>query len=238
MKLDKRTLTHQQAALAAFLNLSMELKDIGYLLELYDDIARETSGSRDPHREVLKRAGVILAVTAWETLIEDVLTAKFEERLEQAQTPDDVRSTFNLAADRWLPESPKRPKPPTLDQWTGTRWKLLVREKFQSDVAGLNTPSSTNIRELFKRYLEVDITASWKWKGVSSHIACQKLDRLIELRGSLAHRGKDHFFENRARVLRRQFVDAVVLVEHLAYCTGEALKMSISDIKIMFPKIS
>jgi hypothetical protein len=93
----------------------------------------------------------------------------------------------------------------------------------------LNTPSSTNIRKLFKKYLEVDIIAGWKWQRVSSSAACQKLDRLIELRGDLVHRGKDYIFESKAKALRRQLVEAMNLVTHLAERTAAALKIPLPD---------
>jgi hypothetical protein len=227
MKLDRTTLTPDKAAMAALMNFAFELRGVRTLLDLYDDATDDILARRDPNLEVLKRAGIILTVTAWETLIETILTAQFETRVANASTPDDIKSTFNHVAQAWLDST--KPKPPDLAQWTGTSWKTLILDRFRRDIAELNTPSSANIRRLFKKYLEVDIISSWKWQRVSSTVACQKLDRLIELRGDLVHRGKDYIFENKAKALRRQLVEAMNLVTHLAERTAAALKIPLPD---------
>lgn len=233
MKLDRTTLTPDQAMRAAFINCGFDLRGVSTLLDLYDDMTREVSGTRDPNLEVLKRAGIILTVTAWETLIENVLTSKFEERLAHAQTPDDIRGAFNFVAQAWLDST--KPRPPALAEWAGTGWKALVLDRFRRDISELNTPSSMNIRRLFKRYLDMDITSNWKWRRVSPSRACQKLDQLIELRGDLVHRGKEYLFENKAKALRRQLVEAIDLVKRLANCTANALETSWPD--ILFPEV-
>lgn len=176
--------------------------------------------------EVLKRAGLVLAVTAWETFIEDTLEEQFEKRLSLAKTPKDIESTFNSVAEAWLQRAQQQRapvKPPDLEKWTLDGWKGIIREKFEKDLAELNTPSSSNVRELFKRYLAInDLTQSWRWRGVSSTKACKKLDDLIRLRGRLVHRGRA-LFASKASVRRGEVVDAVELLERLVEKTEAKL---------------
>ncbi|MGQ0604862.1 MAG: HEPN domain-containing protein [Anaerolineales bacterium] len=220
IKISRESLTPDMVAPAALMNLRWELDGVRALLNTYDDLVVDWSARRDPNLEVLKRAGIILTVTAGETFIENILIAQFEARLGQALNPDTMRETFNFVAQTWLDT---KPKPPDLDQWAGEGWKKLMLARFMHDIEGLNTPSNSNIRKLFARYLGIDITSRWKWSRVSATQACQKLDRLIELRGNLAHKGKDHLFDRKASVLRRQLTEAIILVAHLADCTGKAL---------------
>ena len=116
-------------------------------------------------------------------------------------------------------------KPPDLAEWTGDGWKGKVRARFYEQVEGPNTPNCENVRGLFRRYLDIDITKQWTWKGTSSEVACRRLDELIKLRGNLTHRGKGYTEVSQRAIVHREDVDgAVDLVDHLAQCTDKALR--------------
>lgn len=209
----------------ARINFDNALTDLRTLLSIHDRETQQTPGKPDRGLEVLKRAGVILAVTAWETFVEDTLTQQFKERMREALSPSEVQSAFNAAAEDWLypkSDSSSRPKPPGLAKWAESGWKNLVWKKFKQDIAALHTPNSKNVRKLFKRYLGLDVTGIWKWQGISSDRACQRLDSLIALRGSIVHRGKE-LSEDGPNVHRDQLVDTTTLVERLVQCTEVAL---------------
>lgn len=211
------------------LNLNHSLKDVEILLQFHDAETQGNSGRPRRELEVLKRAGIVLAVTAWEAFIEDTLYTRFLDRLEKTISPVDMSSTFNSVADTWLNSSEaRRLAPPDLLKWTGDGWKDLIKQKLEDDIANFNTPNSTNLRKLFKRYLGVDITKGWKWQRVSPEQACQKLDDMIELRGELVHRAKE-LFEVKDKVRRRDVVDAVDLVKRLAQRTEHFLQSFITE---------
>jgi hypothetical protein len=165
--------------------------------------------------QVLKRAAVILAVTTWETYIEDMLRERFNDLLGQATEPAALTGTFNHVAHAWLDEGPK---PPDLAQWTGSGWRDVLRSRFEREVQALNTPNSANIRRLTQRYLGGDLTTSWKWPGVGFQQACRRLDAAIELRGRLAHRARD-VFRDRGNVPSRQAVAVIALLRRLSKAT-------------------
>lgn len=200
-------------------NFGFAMGDVQRLLALHDAETRRRPGRPNPDLEVFKRAGVILAVTAWETFIEDTLSDALGERHTTARTPKDVQSTFNAVANAWL--SRKDLKPPQLAEWTLDGWKEVLRRQLQAEIKDLNTPNSANIARLTERYLGEDVTASWRWRGLSAFSARKRLDALITLRGNLVHRAKE-FFEP-ARVRRRDVAGAIALLNRLAQATEETL---------------
>jgi hypothetical protein len=198
------------------------MEDVTILLRLHD---RATGGARGrPPRvlEVFKRAGVILAVTAWESYIEDALRRVFTHRLNMAKDPSEVASAFASAAQGWLSSQDKRPKPTELAAWTGKKWKKMIRDAFERDITDLNTPDARNIRRLSRTYIGTDITEHWRWRRVSSDSAAAKLRLLIDLRGRLVHRGRD-LFESRQAARRLDLTSAIGLVRRLVVCTSRVL---------------
>ncbi len=203
----------------AFLDFITALLDAHALRAFYDELKQEWGENSARELEVLKRGGIILAITAWETYIENKLNHGFDALIKEATAPSDILSAFNTVAEEWLGS---KPKPPDLAQWTSTGWKDLVSTRFRRELDGLNTPNSINIRKLTKRYLGIDVTRYWKWRGVSSERACQSLDSLIRFRGELVHRGRS-IEDNRALVSRHQLINALALILRLGDCTENAM---------------
>jgi hypothetical protein len=205
-----------------YVNFEFAMSDVTEILHQYDACTQHRSGKPSRRAEVLKRAAVILSITAWESFIEDTFRACAEATIEKAGCPSDVQSLFNSVAHHWLE---KPPKPPELADWTGNGWKALLKRRLETDILALNTPSSVNIRTLSKRYLNADITTRWRWAGTTPSRAAIRLDALIRLRGEVAHRGRD-VFDRISPVDRKQVVQAISLVKHLAECTERALGRS------------
>lgn len=181
----------------------------------------------DQDTEVFKRAGIILTVTAWETFIEDTLTLHFEKRMKEAQTPGDIESTFNELARVWI-DNQKSIHPPDIVKWTGEGWKNILLGRFNNEIARFNTPNSENIKKFFKRYLDLDVENSWQWRGMTPQTACQKLDKLIELRGELVHRGRNPSVDE-TKVDRDQLLEMIALVEQLAWSIEATWGMTLKE---------
>lgn len=199
-------------------NFGFAMDDVSRLLRLHDAETRRERGRPSRQIEVFKRAGVILSVTAWESFFEDTIRGLAERYIETAHSPSEVQTLFNSVAQAWLQESPK---PPELAKWTADGWKAFLRRKLDADLQALNTPNTANLKTLSKRYVRMDITAHWSWQRTSAAAAATRLDKLIRLRGELAHRGPDLFAG--ASVHRKQVVDAVFLLNKLVHCTERAL---------------
>ena len=55
---------------------------------------------------------------------------------------------------------------------------------------GLNTPKASYVQHFFATAVGVtDVPAHWSWSGMAADKAQAKLDRLVTLRGDIAHRG-------------------------------------------------
>src|SRR4029453_7647480 len=92
-----------------------------------------------PDVELFKRAGILLAVTAWESFIEDTIADEFDRRLKAAQTPKDVEGAFHSVAERWLS---RQPRPPELVAWTSDGWKGVMKAQLAQDIDELHTPNA------------------------------------------------------------------------------------------------
>jgi hypothetical protein len=211
-----------RTATGARFNFEHAIRDVTQLLEIHDGKTAAKAGRPDRELEVLKRAGVILVVTAWESYVEDTLREQFLPRLAKAYAPSDVLSAFNGAADTWL--QGKNANPGTLLAWTGDNWKARVKEKFASDIAALNTPDFARVKKLFVRYLGTDVTRSWRWQKTTAAGAGRRLDALIRLRGSLVHRGR-RIFDAKQGAKRSDLKTGLVLVVKLVELTDIALRV-------------
>jgi HEPN superfamily RiboL-PSP-like protein len=197
------------------------LTDPRKLLEWHDE-ARGASGRPKRDLEVLKRAAVILAVTSWETFIEDVLRWTLEDRLRMATNPRELLRAFSdVARERMKRGNDLDDHHEHLAEWSVDKWKDVVQGALKQDLDRFHNPNSAKSRRMYKKYLEVDVTAKWNWRGVTSQRACEQLDALLRLRGKLTHSasGKGLFFEPKAAVRLEDAAKAITLVERLGQCT-------------------
>lgn len=207
----------------ARIHFEYAMKDVRALLNVHNEATQEQRGRPDSNLEVFKRSAVILAVTAWETFIEDTIRTCGKSLIEAAATPNDVNAAFNHVANSAL-QAESKLTPALLKTWTGDGWKENLLAKLEADLADLNTPKSHKIAELSKRYLGQDVTISWVWKKNNKEKTCTRLNELIEKRGALVHRGRS-ISENAA--VRKADVDkAIDLLPRLVECTEAALGTS------------
>ena len=202
------------------------------LLRIHDQETSGKSGRPEPRLEALKRSALILAVTAWESFVKDILPEEVDKLLKSTSDPSTISSIFNGIAREWLdPARSGVKKPPDLMQWTGDKWKDVVRQSLRKSLGSFRTPNSKNTARLFERYLGVDIIKKWTWQRVSSVTAQKQLDALIELRGRVVHRGKTFLTSppQAENVRRRDVVNALNLVYNLVDATEHALGVAPSE---------
>jgi hypothetical protein len=88
------------------------IKDAECLLDIFNKL-HPGSGHPPPEAEVLKRAGLIMAITAWETYVEDRLDEALEPRLARLNDPkiadlirkklaDEISRLHNPTSERTL----------------------------------------------------------------------------------------------------------------------------------------
>jgi len=140
--------------------------------------------------EVLNKSGIVLLVACWESYVEDLASASYEFLLANAEDhsvfPADV---LTLASKRLKDHEDNR------EVWklAGDGWKQVL-DDYKSDliaehIGKLNTPRPAQVDNLYKRLLGISrISSSWCWPGMKADSAASKLNRLVTLRGSIAHR--------------------------------------------------
>lgn len=201
------------------IHFDIAMADVKILLNIHDEQTEKLKGRPDPNLEVFKRAAVVLAITAWETFVEDTIRSSAKKIIEAAKNPQDVLSAFNHCAASWLDLGSK--KPAELMRWCGDEWKKIIIDKLEEDLAALNTPNTKNISQLTKRYLGKDITEDWYWKACSVKKSAERLDNMIKLRGGLVHRGRN--INENAAVVRKDVVEAIDFLPRLVECTEKSL---------------
>ncbi|CAN5660244.1 hypothetical protein BH09VER1_BH09VER1_00430 [soil metagenome] len=164
-------------------DFQVSFADARRLFELYE--AEAASPRVSGSGEVLKRAALIMAVTAFETYLKDYLRETFPPRLAFAQTPKDFKAVFDEVAKKWHREQTDPVS--TMDQWTGHGWKELIEKHFEHRLNALNSPKSKIVVSLFDKFLNLDLSGYWKFEGYSYKQACDRLDEIVALRGNIAH---------------------------------------------------
>jgi hypothetical protein len=127
------------------------------LIDIHDEKTLSKAGRPPKELDALKSSSLILAVTAWESFVEDSVQQQLERLLSTCAAASDVgiQKVFNSVADEWLDPNITKPKPPTLVQWTGDGWKNMVRSSLAKKLENFHSPDTDNTDALFKRYVGI-----------------------------------------------------------------------------------
>lgn len=169
--------------------LENNIAEVKRLLEIHREVAGNAAG-RKYDVEVLNKSAIVLLVACWESFVEDLSEAGFEFMLKNANDhtvfPADV---LTLASKKLKVASDNR------EMWrlAGSGWKAVLEEHkellFAQYIQKLNTPKPAQIDGLFSSLLGISsISSKWAWHTVNAEKARGKLEKLVTLRGSIAHR--------------------------------------------------
>jgi hypothetical protein len=115
-------------------------------------------------QDALHRAGVVLAVAAWESYVEALVLEAFES----------IRPPVGASQDAILMHS-------------------LALTRANQESKGLNTPNAENVRKLFQSTLGFDVVTHWNWTAPHRHWSygqmMARLNEWIKVRHSVAHGG-------------------------------------------------
>lgn len=164
------------------------IEDATTLLAHFDNLHKQNAETA----EVLKRAGLVMALTAWETYVEDRAVEAVTARLKAV---------------------------------SGSPIGSFVSNKLTEELKRFHNPTSDKTRKLFLDYLQVDVTAGWKWLHYDPAIAKKTLDDFIGRRGDAVHRSKPLAAGAPApHLVRREDLDkAIRFIKGLVEATERAL---------------
>ncbi len=190
-------------------------KDVERLLELHAEKAGDTPG-RKRGVEVLSKSGVVLICAYWEAYVEDICAEALVRLLASIKEPSRLPEDLRMAAARMVRDDKDERAPWSL---AGDGWRIACSALLSDRLQRLNNPNSERARVIVKLALGIpDITDAWARARLPKTKACRKLDDSIELRGSIAHRGKAS-----ESVKKWQCESFLVLVKEFAWRTDKRI---------------
>jgi hypothetical protein len=164
--------------------------DIDRLLEIHGDLGGDAPGRRR-RLEVLNKSAIVLITAVWEAYCEDIVAEGLRHLVEHAPSADSLPKELRKQV---LVELTAEKDQLAVWKLAGEGWRTVLEARLerleQERNRRLNTPKTVQINDLFLTGLGIPkISASWKWNRMSQTSAEQKLDRYVNLRGSIAHRG-------------------------------------------------
>lgn len=208
-------------------SFDQNLKDIERLLDLHNQIGGNQKGRRHG-LEVLNKSAIVLITAFWEAYCEDVASEGLAHIVQHAKSADVLPLELKKQVAKELKSESHE-----LAIWSisddGWRTYLTARLGNLSEARArkLNTPKTANIDTLFASAVGIDrISSAWHWhKKMNVKRATAKLDRFVELRGAIAHRGK-----HQTGVKKAQVEDFYDFARKLAARTGGAVNRHVRNI--------
>jgi len=201
-------------ARAAFDN---NASDIEKLLELHQQQGG-TSRGRRYGLQVLNKSAIVLITSFWEAYCEDVAAEGLEHIVKYGKDASVLPKELKKQITRELDKDDN-----DLAVWrlSDDGWREVLRERLEKlreeRNRRLNTPKSTNIDDLFLKALGISsMSQAWKWgTKMNAARARKKLDKYVELRGAIAHRGSTS-----RSVTKADVTDYFDFIKRLAGKTG------------------
>lgn len=132
----------------------VSIQDAERILEAYEHMKSIPDLGRDP--EELKRAALIMSLTAWETYVEDKISEEVALQTKVLQ---------------------------------GSQIGNFINNSLEKELKFFHTPNSKKTKDIFERFVGIDVTASWTWPGYEDPDRTRtKLNEWIKKRGDAVHR--------------------------------------------------
>lgn len=201
-------------------------KEIERLIEIHTEVSGKGKGYKH-NVEVLNKSAIVLLVATWESYVEDLAENSFDFLLENCQSPEDIPRKIRAQASKSLKNSKT-----DLDVWKLAQdgWREVLESHkdgaIKKYVKTLNTPRTSNVDELFENLIGIrSISSNWLWKGMSKTNANSKLEKLITLRGEIAHTVSTAKPVSKAQVVQNmKFLIRLATISHNR-CTKQLLSI-------------
>jgi hypothetical protein len=196
-------------------DLEHNLDDVARLLQIHAQLTGDKRGRRFDV-DVLNKSGIVLTVACWEAFVEDTAKTAFGFLLVHATTPAAIPGkVLALAAEPLRAHQDAR----EVFRLAGDGWRAVLQEHADRVLAqfldGFNTPSAANVDKLFENLLGLrGVSQHWSWHRNPQVQVLQRLQTLIKLRGTIAHRVATTKY-----VTKREVLEAAELVKLMAVIT-------------------
>lgn len=154
---------------------SVPLRDVRKLRDMH---VEQHKGRGRPY-SILTRSGIFLLCAAWELYCEEVIDECVELLIARFKLPTDLPDSIQKFIARSLKKETHELAALSL---AGEGWKKYYRKQARVKLDALNTPKSTNVTDLFRELVGVDVTPVLNPINI-------KLLAFIAKRGDIAHQG-------------------------------------------------
>ena len=199
-------------------NFISNMAEVDRLLEIPEETAGTTAG-RKYRVAVLNKSSIVLLVACWEACVEDLAQAAFDILIKNAKDhtvfPGVVRS--KASADLRKDQDASR-----VWDLAGNGWRDVIKQHreqvIQQYVGKLNTPRPEQIDRMFESLIGMKrLSGSWAWASSPAQRTTKKLDDLVTLRGTIAHRVSTAKSVHKSTVKQhREFVERLAVITHNA----------------------
>ena len=207
-------------------HLDDNLLDVDKLLEIHQKEGGTKRGRRFD-LEVLNKSAIVLITSFWEAYCEDIAEEGLKLIVEKANNSGALPKEIKKAITKKIEANKDE-----LAIWeiADDKWRSLLLDNLNSLKEArnrkLNTPKYKNIDELFVSSIGLaDVSKKWNFDRKTAEQIREKLDKYIELRGEIAHRGNAV-----SSVTKDQVVDFLDLVKKIAGKTGGAVRIHVKKI--------
>jgi RiboL-PSP-HEPN len=177
-------LSRRTPAYSAFLE---NMAEVRALLKIHGILGGSAPGRRWG-TEVLNKTAIVLLVACWEAYLEDVAAFAFQKLLacctEPREFPKDVLKRVGDSLRACKDER-------MIWNIAGDGWKAALSDYRSKVIDSFHNPNSKSVDGFFFQVLGLkEISTCWHWPGMSVERARAKLNGLVSIRGSIAHRVK------------------------------------------------
>lgn len=160
-------------------------KEVLRLLAIHEELTGTGPGRRH-NVQILNKSAIVLLTAMWEAFVEDLAEAALEFMIDNA-------SDHNAFPPHILERVGGLHNGIKAWDLAGTGWKHALRNNLREvlarTVGTLNTPKTAQVNDLFDKTIGLkNIAGMWRWQGSPSKKVSARLDELVTLRGSIAHR--------------------------------------------------
>lgn len=163
------------------------MEGVGRLLQIHGKLSGKGPGRRWG-TEVLNKSAVVLLLACWEAYLEDVAAHAFNTMLKGSVKPAQFpKEVIKRVGQSLRDEKDER----AIWRLAGDGWKTALLDYMVTVIQKFHNPNSISVDDFFLRILGIkSISQCWHWTGMSTQRAKTKLDRIVAVRGSIAHRVK------------------------------------------------
>ena len=166
--------------------------------------------------EVIHYSAVVYLVAIWQDFLTYLVEDAFNNMMELSVNPSKIPNNILLLASKDLRESKNN-----LLVWklAGSGWKEVLLEYFKKSIVSFNTPNYYKIDILFERSIGIkNISNRWKWHGMTSEQAKNRLDKLLAIRHDISHRGRTKY-----PIDKKRLEEYIHFIHRLVVCTNNSV---------------